>query len=107
MLKPEHSICIARAWAFLRDCREAARNQSPERQLGWRLDRHTATRIRINTIWRRHPELTARQVIKKLGPKYSVRIPWVQQILRECWRNAARHGATQRRVGRRSYSPWR
>ena len=45
LLRPEHSICIARAWAFLRDCREAAGKRSrAQRQTGWRVDRHTAAR---------------------------------------------------------------
>ena len=104
MLKPEHSICIARAWVFLRNCREAAAKRSPaQRQTGWQLDRHTAARMRISTIWKRHPELTARQVIVKLGLECSVGIPWVQKILRECWRASGRHSAEERWIGRRIY----
>ena len=103
MLKPEHSICIARAWAFLRNCREAAAKRSPaQRQTGWQLDRHTAARMRISTIWKRHPELTARQVVVKLGLERSVGIPWVQKILRECWRASGRHSAEQRWIGQRN-----
>jgi hypothetical protein len=104
MLKPEHSICIIRAWAFLRTCREAAARRSPaQQQMGWRLDRKTAARIRISTIWKRHPEFTGRQVMAKLGPAHSVRLPWVQKVLRECWRASAGHSAEQRRVGRWFY----
>jgi DNA invertase Pin-like site-specific DNA recombinase len=103
-LKPEHSVCIIRAEAFLRTCREAAARRSPaQQQMGWRLDRRTAARIRINTIWKRHPEFTAKQVIKNLGPKHSVRLPWVQKMLRECWQASARHTPEQRRLGRRSH----
>ncbi len=36
-----------------------------------------------SAIWRRHPEFTARQVIRNLGPKHQVTVPWVQKILRE------------------------
>jgi DNA invertase Pin-like site-specific DNA recombinase len=108
MLKPDHSICIARAWAFLRDCRGRAVRRSPTlAQLGWPLDRHTAARIRIRTIWRRHPELTAKQVVKNLGFEHSVGIRWVQKVLRECWRASAGHSPAQRRIGRRVHSPWR
>jgi hypothetical protein len=108
MLKPGDSICLARACAFLRTCREAAAQRSPaQQQMGWQLDRRTAARIRISTIWRRHPEFTAKQVIRNLGPKHSVRLPWVQKILRECWQASDRHTAEQRRIGRRIYSPWR
>jgi len=39
MLKPEHSICLARACAFLRKCREVAASRSPTQQyMGWRID---------------------------------------------------------------------
>jgi DNA invertase Pin-like site-specific DNA recombinase len=109
MLRPQHPMCIARAWAFLRNCREVAAQRSPaQRQMGWQLDRRTAARIRISTIWKRHPEFTAKQVIEKLGPKHSVRLPWVQKILRVCWQASARHSAEQRRIGRRIYCrPWR
>ena len=108
MLKPQHPICIARAWVFLRNCREAAAKSSPaQRQAGWQVDRHTAARIRIGTIWKRHPELTAKQVIKKLGPKHSGGIPWVQKILRESWRASARPNPKQQVIGRRIYGAWR
>lgn len=105
MLKPEHSICIIRAEAFLRTCRAAAARHSPaQNKMGWRLDRCTAARIRISAIWKRHPEFTAREVIGKLGPKHSVRIPWVQKVLRECWRASARRSPEKRLIGRRSHS---
>src|SRR6266404_3052650 len=108
MLKPEHSICLARAWAFLRTCRGAAAQRSPaQRQMGWQLDRRTAARIRISAIWKRHPEFTAKQIIKNLGPKHSVRLPWVQKMLRECWQASDRHTAEQQRIGRRLYHSWR
>ncbi len=106
MLKPQHPMCIARAWAFLRTCREVAAKRSPvQRQTGWQVDRHTAARIRISTIWKRHPEFTAKQVIKKLGSKHSGGIPWVQKILRESWRASVRPNPKQQVIGRRSCSP--
>jgi DNA invertase Pin-like site-specific DNA recombinase len=108
MLKPQHPICIARAWTFLRNCREAAAKRSrAHRQAGWQVDRHTAARIRIDTIWKRHPELTAKQVIKKLGSKHSGGIPWVQKILRETWRVSVRPNPKRQVIGRRVYGAWR
>jgi DNA invertase Pin-like site-specific DNA recombinase len=108
MLKPEHSICPARACAFLRACREAAAKRSPAQdQMLWQLDRRTAARIRIHAIWKRHPEFTARQVIGKLGPEHPVRLSWVQKILRECWRASAPFSPERRRVGRRRLGAWR
>jgi DNA invertase Pin-like site-specific DNA recombinase len=106
LLKPEYSICIARAWAFLRNCREAAAKRGPTlRRMAWQLDQHTAARIRIGTIWERHPEFTARQVLKELGPKHSVGIRWVQQILRECWQATARLNSKRRRGDYRPSHP--
>jgi hypothetical protein len=102
MLKPQHPICIARACAFLGNCRAAAAKRSPaQRQTGWQVDRHTAARIRISTIWKRHPEFTARQVIKNRGPKHSGGIQWVQTILREGSRASGRQSSKQRRFGLR------
>jgi hypothetical protein len=108
MLKPKYPICIARAWAFLRGCREAAAKRSAnQRLIRWQIDRRTAARIRISVIWMRHPEYTARQVIAKLGPKHAVGVRWVQQVLRQCWRASARPAPDAWRIGRRLYSPWR
>jgi hypothetical protein len=42
-----------------------------------------------------------------LRPEHSVRVPWVQQVMRECWRASTRHSPKQWRIGRRFYSPWR
>jgi ribosomal protein L31 len=108
MLKPQHPICIARAWAFLRTCREVAAKRSPaQQQAAWPVDRHTAARIRISTIWKRHPEFTGKQVIEKLGSKHSGGIPWVQKILRESWRASVRPNPKRQVIGRRIYGAWR
>jgi hypothetical protein len=97
-----------RVWRTLRECRLAGATHSPaQRQIGWQLDGRTAARVRVSAIWEQHPEFTAKQVIEKIGPEHSVRVPWVQQILRECWRVSAKHSPEQRRIGRRIYSPLR
>jgi DNA invertase Pin-like site-specific DNA recombinase len=95
-----------RVWKLLRECRLAVAKRSPAR-MRWQLDRRTPARVRISSIWKRHPEFTAKQVMKNLGREHSVRVPWVQKILRECWRASAKHSPTQWRIGRRLYSPWR
>jgi DNA invertase Pin-like site-specific DNA recombinase len=107
-LRPEYPVGTMRVWAILRGCWAAAARSSPaHRQLGWRLDRWTAARIRVSAIWKQHPEFTAKQVIRNLRPERPVSIRWVQKIQRDCWRASARHAPQQRRVGRRRYSPWR
>jgi DNA invertase Pin-like site-specific DNA recombinase len=84
-------------------CRRARACYSPaQKQMGWRYDRHSASRIRINVRWKQHPEFTAKRVIKKLGPKHSVDVKWVRQILRDCWLASARHSSRQLRAGRRA-----
>jgi DNA invertase Pin-like site-specific DNA recombinase len=85
----EHPLGICRTWKLLRECREAAAKHDPvHKQVGWHLDKFTAARIRVGAIWKRHPEFTAKQVIESLGPEHSVRVPWVQQVLKECCRAA-------------------
>jgi hypothetical protein len=108
MLRPDYSICIARAWDFLRSCRQNAAKHSPaQRRAGWRIDHKTAARIKVSTIWARHPEFTAKQIIRTLGSQHSMTIPWVQKILRECYRASVRHSPRAWRKGRRCYHSWR
>jgi DNA invertase Pin-like site-specific DNA recombinase len=103
MLKPEHSIGITRASAFLRNCRQAAAKRSrDQREMGWQVDRLTTARTRIRAIWKRHPEFSARQVIQKAKLNHAVPIPWVQKVLRECWRASGRCSPEQQRAGRRT-----
>ena len=103
----EHPLGICRTWKLLRECRVAAAKRSPvHKRVGWHLDKFTAARIRIGAIWKRHPEFTGEQVIRRLGPKYAVRLPWVQQVLKECWRASAKHSPKDWQIGRRRYSPW-
>lgn len=104
----EHPLGICRTWKLLKECRvAAAKRDSVHKQVGWHLDKFTAARIRVGAIWKRHPDFTAKQVIEKLGPKYAVRLHWVQQVLRECWRATAKPSPRQRLVGRRINSAWR
>jgi DNA invertase Pin-like site-specific DNA recombinase len=102
LLKPQYSIGTTCALRFLRNSRSvAAKRRSSHRLLRWPLDRHTAARIRVSAIWARHPELSARQVMERLGPKHAVRLPWVQQVMRECWRASARPAPKAWLIGRR------
>jgi DNA invertase Pin-like site-specific DNA recombinase len=99
-LRTEYRVSKGRALDALRSCREAAaKHSTAQRQMGWRFDARTPTRIRIATIWKRHPEFTATQVIRNLRLKECV--PWVQKIMRECWRASAKHSPERRRAGRR------
>jgi DNA invertase Pin-like site-specific DNA recombinase len=107
-LRPEYPVGATRVWKLLRDCWAAAAKSSPaHRRFGWRLDRWTAARVRVSAIWKRHPEFTGKQIIRKLGPDCAVSLRWVQNIQRDCWRASARHTPKQQHVGRRSQSPWR
>jgi DNA invertase Pin-like site-specific DNA recombinase len=96
-----------RAFALLKECRrDAARRSSVHRKVGWHLDHRTANRVRVGEMWKRHPELTGKQVITrlKLGPE--VPLKWVQQIMHECWKAHAKPNPKRRR-GRTFYNPWR
>jgi DNA invertase Pin-like site-specific DNA recombinase len=88
-----HLLSIYRARQLLRECRRAAAKRCPvHKQVGWWLDSRTTARIRISAICKRQPELTAKQVIKILGPQHSVRLRWVNRVMNECWRALGRHG---------------
>jgi DNA invertase Pin-like site-specific DNA recombinase len=78
-LGPEHPVTRERVEELLRHFRQDTGKRSPaQRQIGWRLDRWTAARVRVSAIWKQHPDFTARQVIRKLGPAHSVGLRWVQ-----------------------------
>jgi DNA invertase Pin-like site-specific DNA recombinase len=103
-----HPLDLRRAYAFLKECRrDAAMRSSVHQKVGWYLDHRTATRIRIGAMWQRHPEFTAKQIIRKLklGPDSPVK--WVQRIMNECWKAHARPRGRKRRIGRKTYNPWR
>jgi DNA invertase Pin-like site-specific DNA recombinase len=81
---------IDRARKLLRECRLTAAKRSPmHKKASWSLDRLTAARIRISTIWKRHPEYTAKQVLKILGLEHSVRLKWVHKVMNQCCRASA------------------
>ena len=63
---------------------EAARQCSAYRRIGWCVDRRTAARIRVYTIWKNHPEFTTRQVLARLNADRPFN--WVWEILRDCRR---------------------
>ena len=104
---PVYSVGIKRTLRLLRDRRREAAERSPMyRRIGWRLDHRTVDRIRISEIWRRCPEVTARQVLEELGPKsWSLRS--VQVVLRDCRRASGTHSRKQLRIGRQKHSPYR
>ena len=105
ILRPEHIISVGRVHALLRECRVGAVGRSQiQRQVGWRIDSHTAARVRVSSIWKRHPELTAQQVLERLGPQYTMNIRFVQRTLKQCWVASDRHSREQLRVGRRVYN---
>ena len=100
----EYSVGIVRAWGVVRRSRElVAKRHWAQRRLGWPVDRYTMTRIRISEIWKRHPEFSGRRVIRELGPQHSVRLQWVQKILRDCFQASTGLSAEQRRAGRRRF----
>jgi DNA invertase Pin-like site-specific DNA recombinase len=95
---------VRRARELLTNCRMAgvARSQV-QKQIGWRIDRLTATRVLVAGIWKRHPKFTAEQVVAKLAPQHSLEAWWVRRIMHDCWRASGRHTHRQLRAGRRIY----
>jgi len=107
-LGPTHPLGTTRAEALLRHYRGAAAERSSAcKRIGWPLDCHTAARIRISAIWKKHPEFTAQQVIEKLGSDPFLTVSWVRQIMKDCWRASAKHSPKKWLKGRRFYHSWR
>jgi hypothetical protein len=100
-----HPLWDRRAYALLKECRQEAARRSPvHTQVGWYLDHRTATRIRIGELWKRHPELTGRQVIEKLKLGPDAPLKWVQHIMHDCWKAHTKPIPKQRRIGRKFYA---
>ena len=103
-----HPLWIRRGFALLKEChRDAARRSPVHQRVGWRLDHKTANRIRVGELWKRHPELTGKQVIEKLKLGPDVPLKWVQGIMNDCWKAYATPKSKLRRAGRTFYNPWR
>jgi DNA invertase Pin-like site-specific DNA recombinase len=64
----------------------AAKRSSVHRKMRWRIDCRTPTRIRISQILKRHPKVSAAQVIEELGPGPFRRLHWIRQVIEECRR---------------------
>jgi DNA invertase Pin-like site-specific DNA recombinase len=107
-MKTPHQLWDRRGYALLKECHQEAARRSPvHKKVGWRLDHKTADRIRVGELWKRHPELRGKQVMKqlKLGPE--VPLKWIQAIMNSCWKAYARPEGRRRRAGRTFYNPWR
>jgi len=107
-LETPHPLWDRRAYALLKEChRDAARASPVHQRVGWRLDHRTDNRIQVGELWKRHPDLTGKQVIKKLKLGPEAPLKWVQRIMNDCWKAYARPTGKRRRAGRTFYNPWR
>ena len=106
-LGPDYGrVSKKRVVRLLRECRHASARISPKlRRMAWRVDRLTAARAAVRELWKRHPEITSKQVIEALGSAHTVKEQWVRKILGDCWRAGGRHTPAQLRAGRRMYGP--
>jgi len=102
----DRPLSYNRSFRLLKECRRDAANRSPEhKRVNWYLDRWTAARIAISAISRRHPEFTAKQIIRRLRSAPLVHEPWVKQVMRECRLAFTRRTAAQRHLGRPLQNP--
>ena len=100
----EHPLGIRRALKVLRGCRMViAKRSSAQKQIRWRIDHRTVARVRVSVLWKQDPELTAEQVIAKLGLQHLVSIKWVRRILHDCWQASGGHSPEELWKGRRIY----
>lgn len=110
----EHPLGRKRAGVVLKAVRRAAaKGNSVQDTVGWRVDRWTSLRIRIGRILKRHPEFTGRQVIEKLNTgnvnpaEPPVRLKWVWQVMGEYHWACRRPSQQAQRKGRRFFPLWR
>jgi DNA invertase Pin-like site-specific DNA recombinase len=104
----DHPLGLERAGVVLKRIRIAAAQRYPSyRRIGWRVDRWTATRIRIATILNRHPGYAGHQVLAALGRQHRVRLIWVWHVMSEYHASVHTPTRTMRRKGRRFYNLWR
>jgi DNA invertase Pin-like site-specific DNA recombinase len=97
-----HPLGLVRAWAHLQAVRMAAARQSAAHmRIGWKVDRWTATRIRICQILKLHPHFLGRQVLAKLGAAHSVRLQWAWHVMHQYRRGFAKRSPKARRDKRR------
>jgi len=88
----QQPLGVTRTETLVRACRAAAaRRCSIYSRAGWPLDGRTMARIRIAAVWKQHPHWTARQIIHKLGRDPFFTVPWVQRVIKQCWRTCGRH----------------
>jgi DNA invertase Pin-like site-specific DNA recombinase len=107
-METAHPLWERRGYALLKECHhEAAMRSAVHQKVGWRLDHKTADRIRVGELWRRHPELTGKQVMAVLKLEPKVPLKWVQQIMNDCWKAYIKPKGKRRRAGRTFYNPWR
>jgi len=108
VLRRDHIISVGRIYELLRECRGVTARQDPvQKRVGWRIDYRTSARGRIGLIWKRRPEVTARQVIEKLGARCPVNTRFVQRVLKQCWVAYGKRSKQQLYVGRRALGSWR
>jgi DNA invertase Pin-like site-specific DNA recombinase len=93
----EHPLGHKRVLRLLRECRRDAANRSPEhKRANWFLDSWTARRIEISAISSRHPDFTAKQVIRRLRSEHVISVLWVRKVMKQCRRPAQERGRRRR-----------
>jgi hypothetical protein len=87
IVESDHALGKDYAYKLLKAYRLAtAKRSSVHRKMRWRIDCRTPTRIRISQILKRHPKVSAAQVIEELGPGPFRRLHWIRQVIEECRR---------------------
>jgi DNA invertase Pin-like site-specific DNA recombinase len=88
----DHPIGVQNSFRILKACRIAETNRrSACKNIGWRIDCRTTTRLRISELLKRRPNMTTTQVIVTLGPGLYRKFQWVQQVMQECYQGYPFH----------------
>jgi DNA invertase Pin-like site-specific DNA recombinase len=87
----------------IKAAKAVAKRSSAHKKVGWWLDRWTAARIRIAALRKQHPQLTGKQVLKRISADHSVSRTWVYKILRDYRLAAEKRRAPQWRLRPRQW----
>jgi DNA invertase Pin-like site-specific DNA recombinase len=81
----DHPIGVMKSFRMLKTCRILETNRHAScKNIGWRIDCRTTTRVRISELLKRRPSMTTKHLMAALGPGLYRKLKWVEQIMQEC-----------------------
>ena len=103
----DHPVGVDRIRKYLKEARlETARKCPIYRLRNWQIDSRTDARVRIWASLKRNPGCTPAQVVVLLGPKWALKLRWVNLAMQECRSGADRKRNTRLNWPRSGRTPF-